>query len=122
MNKQLKGLIVKAPWIDYILDGKKTWEIRGSNTKIRGKIALIQSGTGLVMGTAELIDCKRLSLSEYQEAKDRHCIEDCSIAPYERIHAWVLTNAVRFQTPMPYVHPQGAVIWVNLDDEQFRSA
>ncbi|WPS85319.1 ASCH domain-containing protein (plasmid) [Brevibacillus halotolerans] len=111
----MKGLVIKAPWIFLILDGKKVWEIRGSYTKIRGKIALIQSGTGLVIGTAELIDCKRLSLLEYQEAKDLHCIEDCITAPYPAIHAWVLTNAVRFQTPMPYTHPQGAVIWVNLD-------
>ena len=38
----MKALIVKKPWIDYILDGIKTWEIRGSKTNIRGKIELIQ--------------------------------------------------------------------------------
>jgi hypothetical protein len=42
----MKGLIVKSPWIELILEGKKTWEIRGSNTKIRGPIALIKSGSG----------------------------------------------------------------------------
>ena len=27
-----KGLIIADPWIDYILDGKKTWEMRSSET------------------------------------------------------------------------------------------
>lgn len=28
--------------------------------------------------------------------------------------AWVLENAIRYDTPIPYEHPQGAVIWVSL--------
>ncbi|MFF2531369.1 ASCH domain-containing protein [Brevibacillus sp. NPDC058079] len=113
----MKGLVIKSPWIDLILEGKKVWEIRGSKTKIRGKIALIQSGTGLVVGTAELVDCKSLSLFDYQMAINEHCIQDCGVAPYSTIHAWVLMNAIRLQTPIPYVHPQGAVIWVNLNQQ-----
>jgi hypothetical protein len=26
-----------------------------------------------------------------------------------------MADAVRFETPIPYRHPQGAVIWVRLD-------
>ncbi|AKA44393.1 ASCH domain-containing protein [Paenibacillus polymyxa] len=114
----MKGLIVRLPWIDYILDGFKTWEIRGSSTKNRGKIALIQSQSGLIVGTANLIDCKPLSLSEYQRSTSLHCIENCLEAPYKNMHAWILTDAVRLQTPIPYIHPQGAVIWVNLDKHE----
>jgi hypothetical protein len=44
------GLLVKQPWIDLILRGVKTWELRGSRTKASGRIALIQSGTGTVVG------------------------------------------------------------------------
>ena len=66
----MKALIVKKLWIDYILDGNKVWEIRGSNTKIRGEIELIQSGTGLVVGKCNLIDCIELFLQEYQKSKD----------------------------------------------------
>ncbi|MBP1309253.1 hypothetical protein JOD82_002273 [Paenibacillus sp. 1182] len=115
---KLKGLIIRRPWIDYIFDGFKTWEIRGSKTKIRGRIALIQSQSGLIMGTADLVDCKELSLVEYQQSEAHHCIKDCTMAPYKNIYAWVLSNAVRFETPISYVHPQGAVIWVNLDDHE----
>jgi len=34
----MRGLIIAEPWIDYILEGKKTWEIRGTSTKIRERI------------------------------------------------------------------------------------
>ena len=112
----MKGLVIKSPWIDLIFKGEKTWEIRGSNTKIRGKIALIKSGTGMIYGTAELVDCKKLSLKEYQASKNYHCIpeEVTANAPYKTIHAWVLQNPVLYDKPQPYKHPQGAVIWVNL--------
>ncbi len=110
----MKGLIIKSPWIDLILQGKKTWEIRGSNTSIRGRIGLIQSGTGMVYGTVELVDSKHLNLDEYQHSAAYHRIEVYHDAPYERIHAWVLANPVRWAEPVPYVHPRGAVIWVNL--------
>ncbi|PLS18982.1 hypothetical protein CVD28_00850 [Bacillus sp. M6-12] len=114
-----KGLIIKKPWINLILEGKKTWEIRGSNAKIRGEIALIQSGTGKVFGTVELIESKELSLEQYQSSEAFHCIpeEMTKVAPYKKIHAWVLQNPKRFHEPIPYQHPQGAVIWVNLREK-----
>ena len=112
----MKGLIIKRPWIDFVLDGTKTWEIRGSNTKIRGEIELIQSGSGLVVGKAELIDCKELSLPEYQSSSDKHHIIDgLDSLPYKRTFAWILKNPIRYEKPRPYKHPNGAIIWVNLE-------
>jgi hypothetical protein len=115
---KIKGLVVKSPWIDLILKGEKTWEIRGSNTKIRGEIALIKSGTGTILGTVDLVDSKPLTLEEYQESEAYHRIskESTFQAPYKKIHAWVLKNPVLFEDPIPYEHPQGAVIWVNLPE------
>lgn len=110
----MKGLIVKKPWIDLILDGKKDWEIRGSNTLIRGKIQLIQSGSGLVIGEAELVDSLVLNREEYNKAFNHHQIMDTSVFPYKKVYAWVLRNPIRYSEPIPYNHPQGAVIWVNL--------
>ena len=37
----MRGLLIKQPWIDLILDGAKTWELRGSRPSIRGPFALI---------------------------------------------------------------------------------
>jgi ASCH domain-containing protein len=51
----LSGLLIRTPWIDLILEGSKIWEIPGKSTDKRGRLALIQSGTGTVVGVAELV-------------------------------------------------------------------
>lgn len=112
----MKGLVIKSPWIEMILQGKKTWEIRGSNTKIRGKIALIKSGSGKIFGTVDVVDSFAVDLTMYQNEKNMHQIQDVSVLPYPKTHAWILENPVIFDEPIPYVHPQGAVIWVNLEE------
>ena len=110
----MKALIIKKPWIDYILNGSKIWEIRGSKTKIRGQIELIQSGSGLIVGSCEIIDCKELTLEDYKNNIDKHNIQDVYMLPYKRTFAWVLLNANRYKIPRKYKHPNGAIIWVNL--------
>jgi len=35
---------------------------------------------------------------------------------YKNPHAWVVAEQIRYKEPIPYVHPQGAVIWVNIND------
>src|SRR5437867_1448428 len=117
----MKGLIVKQPWIDKILSGAKVWELRGSATKIRGPIALIEGGTGTVVGRCEIVDVKGpLSLSELSEATSRHQVPDRLLRTglrYPKTYAWVLARARRLQRPVPYRHPSGAVIWVNLQPD-----
>lgn len=112
----MKGIIIKQPWVDYILDGKKTWEIRSKAVHIRGRIAIIQSGTKTVVGYVDLVDCLQLTEEEYQRRNDMHCIDDCSQFPYKKTFAYVLDNPVRLATPIPYEHKVGCVIWVNLPD------
>jgi hypothetical protein len=34
----LSGLLIRSPYIDWILAGTKTWEIRGSSNAKRGRI------------------------------------------------------------------------------------
>ena len=110
----MKALIIKKPWIDYILEGKKIWEIRGHSTKIRGEIELIQSGSGLVVGKCALVDCIEVSLNDYQNNKNNHCIINTEKMPYRKTFAWVINDAQRYSAPRKYKHPKGAMIWVNL--------
>lgn len=49
----MDGLIIKEKWLRLILSGLKSWEIRGSRTKKRGTIYLIQSGSSHIMGQVE---------------------------------------------------------------------
>ncbi len=108
----MHGLVIKSPWIEYILDGTKTWEIRGSRTNIRGEIALCKSGTGLVLGTVQLFDCLGpLTQQDMVANVDKHMI-DPSVMPYPETYAWVVTRPQRLAIPKKYQHPPGAVIWV----------
>jgi hypothetical protein len=112
----IKGLIIKDPWINLILDGVKTWEIRGSATNIRGVIALIQSGTKMVYGTVELYNSILLNREEYELNQAKHKVPLDIRLPYLKVYAWEFRNAKRYYKPKPYIHPQGAVIWVNLNN------
>ena len=114
----MDGLIIKEPWIELILQGKKIWEIRSSTTHKRGKIALIKSKSGHVYGTVDLVDCLFLTHDEYRISTQYHKIkyEDTEAYPYKKTYAWVLSNPILFDKPIPYKHPSGAVIWVKLGD------
>jgi hypothetical protein len=116
----MRGLLIRQPYIDMILDGLKIWEMRGRRCSFREKIALIQSGTNTVVGIADISDCLGpLSDKERLAAADRHCVSpdewlNPQFADYRFV--WVLSNAKRLSKPISYHHPNGAVIWVTLDD------
>jgi hypothetical protein len=110
-----RALIVKKEWLDLILSGEKTWEIRGSNTAIRGRIGLIESGTGTIVGECELTNSFWLDKTGYHAHYHKHKIPSKfnSTMPYhDKTHAWVLENPKRYDNPYPYNHPKGAIIWV----------
>ena len=108
-------LVVKEPWVSMIIDGKKTWEIRGSATAKRGKIHVAASGCGgMLVGQCQLVDCFPVSSSELAKNVTKHCIKDLKSVRYKKPHAWVLKKAVRYSSPFTYSHPNGAIIWVTL--------
>lgn len=114
-----KGLIIDEPWIGYILNGDKTWEMRSTNTSIVGDIALIRKGSGTIVAVAKLVHSSGpLSREEMLSSTEKHRI------PSEMIYrgevdkwryAWELSNVRRLEKPVPYSHSNGAVIWVNLE-------
>lgn len=111
----MDGLIIKPHWADLILSGVKTWEIRGSRTKKRGTIGIIKSGSGLVYGTVELVSYVPLTMYACDANKDKHHADYADIY-YKTPYAWVLRNPIVYPEPIPYNHPQGAVIWVKLSE------
>jgi hypothetical protein len=118
----MKALVIDEPWISAILRGEKTWEMRKGVCKLRGPIALIRKGSGQVVGIAEVAHCRPplSTLQAYAEAEPYH-----RIPPERQQRAfadgwrtpWVLANARPLTKPVPYRHPLGAVIWVNLEPE-----
>ena len=115
----MNGLIVKGKWLELIFRGAKTWEIRGHNTKARGTIALIKSGTGMVYGTVDIIDSIPVGYKELSDNLQKHQIPYSMLfdIKYKHPHAWVLKNQEKFEKPIPYIHPPGAVIWVKLHNK-----
>ncbi len=71
----------------------------------------------MIFGTADLIDCKKINFEEYKKGEALHCVtqENGISLPYKNTYTWILTDSNWFETPIPYVHPKGAVIWVKLD-------
>jgi hypothetical protein len=115
----VKGLIIREPWIGMILDGSKTWELRTQHTTMRGEIALIQKGTGQIVGVADLIDSlPQLDPQGLAESVQFHGVpysEQTSAIANGWLFPWLIVNARPLSSPVPYVHPSGAVTWVNLD-------
>lgn len=108
----MKGLIIKSPHIERILLGVKRWEIRGSKTNIRGRIALIKSGSKTIVGYANLVDCGLLSKERFKETQRFH--QANGYVKYKTMYFWELDSPEILEKPIPYKHPQGAIIWVNL--------
>lgn len=108
-----KGLIIKKFWLDKIFDEGKVWEMRSTKTKVRGKIGLIESGSGMIVGEAHLLTCVEVPKDKQEETINFHKVEDFQLLDKWK-WAWLLSRAKRYDKPIPYKHPQGAVIWVNL--------
>lgn len=111
-------LLVKDPHATSILDGDKLWEIRGSATKIRGRVGIAKSGTGRIFGSVEVVGSKEVTLDDLLTSPNlppsEHAMFEKRGQVYTRPHAWVLKDARWYDEPVPYLHPQGAVIWVTL--------
>ncbi len=116
----LNAVPIKAPFVDWIIDGKKTWEIRTRSTNIRGRVGLIKSKSLTVVGTCEIVDVigplTAAMVQKNAQSKINEAAGDClgCIGQY----AWVLADVRRIVRPVPYDHPSGAVTWVKLDDRK----
>ena len=115
-----KGLIIADPWIGYVLDGTKDWEMRASGASHRGWFGLIRKGTGAIYGVARLIEVgTQLSPTEMIATFERHRIPEHMIRSGEVAKwntPWKLADVHRLDQPVPYLHKRGAVTWVELDD------
>ena len=68
----------------------------------------------MILGCANLIDCRPLSFEELAANVDKHCIEDLQIVTYRKIYAWVFSAPVRYRPPLHYKHHPGAITWIKL--------
>jgi hypothetical protein len=122
-----RALMVREPYISFILMSRKRWELRGTPTNMRGRIGLIRSGSGLVIGECEIVGCEGplpfevLRRSENLSAEERQELKLAGQPPYlqkdgvsSKTYAWVVTNPLVYREPVPYRHPSGAITFVDL--------
>jgi len=66
------ALIIKDEWLEMILSGKKTWEIRSTSTKKRERVALALSGAPLLLGDVEIVDSVKLDAATFAAQTSKH--------------------------------------------------
>ena len=91
----MKCLFVRPPFAGWIVDGVKTIEYRSKASNIRGRVGIIQSMSGTVIGDVEIVGCN------WNEKIQR----------YE----WSLANARRYKHPLAFQQKSGAVVWMGVD-------
>jgi hypothetical protein len=119
MTNTLSAIPIREPYIDMILAGAKIWEIRSKFTKKIGPVALIRSGSGTVVATANLVEVIKLTADLAYNNLNNMCIKSMpreKANSFEGKYAWVLKDVIKLNTPIPYKHPSGAVTWVTLDE------
>lgn len=95
--------------------------MRSNPVRIRDTIGLIEAGSGLVVGLADIVDCLGpLSLADRLANEAKHCVParrwiDPETSKYQ--YAWVLASARRLPKPVRYNHPKGAQSFVKLDPD-----
>ena len=113
----MRALVIMPGPMRQILNGAKSWEIRRGRCLIRELIGLIESGSGAVVGVAELVDCVG-PLTRKMRIRNARKMGVTVAEASERWpadqYAWVLRRRRRLAKPIPYKHPSGIVRWVPL--------
>jgi len=107
-------LVIQWPWIDLILDGIKSLEVRGKvcMREPGERIYLACSGLGgYLLGTVTFVKCHGpLTKAEWAATRMQHCV-DGDDRPYgDSTYAYEFTKPERFSNPLQYTAKRG---WVH---------
>ena len=117
MSRKVKRCLkIDDKWVNLILNGSKTWEIRRTNTKIRERIALGNKKTKCYVGYATLIDSRKMAIEELKKHNDEHQANDF-IDKYAKgrkgqkerknLFAWILKDVIKTK-PKPYSYTKSS--------------
>lgn len=127
-------LIIHSHWAWRVVKGVKTWEIRGTGSKKRGRIGIAipkhQGKTAQIIGEVTISDSFKVgvrrkdfitapteSSNNYlflENHVHKHCLtyDDFALFPnYKNIFAWVFEDAVEYDVPVPLPEKRGRVSW-----------
>lgn len=105
-------LVIKPYWLDKILTGAKTLELRSNScrSKIGLNIWLAASGTSSVCAKAMIAECRVINSQEELNAlRPEHCY--VGNLPYHPTYAWKLVNVACCPQPIAIHRKRGSVVW-----------
>ena len=108
-EQPLRALKIRSKWLDKILKGTKTLEIRSRSHNCDGPMYLLEVGTGLVRGTATLKAAR--CLTEQELRANSQTLKELG---YRSPVAWPLEDVqpVHPVWRMPLHARRGCVVWV----------
>ena len=119
-------LLIRQPWLELILSGEKTWEVRSMPTNIRHRILLAEPGTGMCSGQAIIDDVIKIQRADFASYANLHQVRSpegyAIIDKYVSIYAWQLRDVTRLSVQRPFKHPLGAITWVRLRASEANTA
>ena len=102
-------LVLRQPWLDLILRGEKTMEIR--SRRVRPGLYYIGM-RGVLYGRVHLKEGSKIETEKsWQKLRRRHQVDRQEL-PYERTWGFELENVQHLRAPVPYNHPRGAIGFV----------
>jgi hypothetical protein len=109
------GLVIASPWIEKILAGEKSWEIRSTSNLRSERIALCEKG-GPIVATAVIAPSIRIAPGDFDRYFDKHRVPADVLAELyggDPVFAWPLSDVRRLDPPVEYEHVGGGS-WVTL--------
>ncbi len=106
----MKVLSLRQPYASWVIQGKKTIELRSWNTKYRGELFIHASGkhstlpTGAILGSVELIGVKEYAdEKQFLKDKDKHLAGDSWNLPFAKKpfkYGFILKNPKPLKKPI----------------------
>jgi len=118
-QSDIRCLKIDEKWVNLILNGSKTWEIRRGNTTIREKIALGNKEIKRVVGYAKIVNSIERTVEDLKKHNDKHQANDF-LDKYAKgrktLFAWVLEDIEIELNPKPYSYSTGS--WCRVPNEK----
>eukprot|EP00438_Fugacium_kawagutii_P036359 Skav221513 [mRNA] locus=scaffold5053:53540:55329:+ [translate_table: standard] len=68
------ALLLRPPWAQLVVAGEKVWELRSTAVHRRGRIAIAESGSGILLGEVTIVDCVRVGRRSGSQLALRFCL------------------------------------------------
>ena len=100
-------MVLQRQWLDLVLSGGKTMEVRSRNLGAGVKYYL--GHRGRIYGSVVIAEVEEVGSVEHWRALLSFHMWDVADRPYQRTYAHRLSKVLVACSPVPYQHPRGAV-------------